>query len=307
MQFEPLPPVPAVTLARHLRQIPLFRFASVDELFRISSISQQVRYEAGSIAQKKGGRASYIQVLLDGAFEIAGGEHGVELVKPPFMIGFHEVLEGTSIKKTAIAASPSVALVMAAEEFRALLSANIELAQGLFRMLLEQKDSGAAPSRTGTPARELSTLPAEALKIVDKVLFLQTVPVLARATADELYALAAITREVSFQQDEVLFSEGQFASLWVMLSGELRLEPPSGDAAISVRPGECLAAKETLAGSDWSWRGRAVIAGRALRVEREALYELLADHMDLLQNIFGAIFKESAAAPTQSLVSNPAS
>ena len=31
-------------------------------------------------------------------------------------------------------------------------------------------------------------------------------------------------------------------------------------------------------------------SGRALRIDREALFELLTDHMDLLQGIFGAIF-----------------
>ena len=54
--------------------------------------------------------------------------------------------------------------------------------------------------------------------------------------------------------------------------------------------GDCLGAEETLAGSDWSWRGRATSPGTALRIDREALFELLADHMDLLQGIFGAIF-----------------
>ena len=147
MQFEPIAPVPAVTLAERLRQIPLFRFVSVDELFRVSAISQQVRYETNSTVQEKGAQAEYIQILLEGSFEIQNGQHGAEHLDPPAMLGFQEVLEGTTIRNEAQASTESVALVMPAEEFRTLLSANIELAQGLFRMLLEQNGGDVSPSR----------------------------------------------------------------------------------------------------------------------------------------------------------------
>lgn len=300
MQFEPLAPVPAVTLARQLRQIPLFRFASVDELFRISSISRQIRYEAGAGVQEKGARANYIQVLLEGTFELRNDDQAGEQLKPPSLLGFQEVLEGTSIQSSVAAQSESVALVMPAEDFRALLSANIELAQGLFRLLLDQQGGNSAPSSSGAPSQQSAALPPDALKTVDKVLFLQTIPVLQRASAEELYELAAIAREVSFQVDELLFSEGHPSSMMLLLSGEIRLEPPSdadADAGIHVGPGECLGASETLAGTDWSWRARGVVAGRVLRVERESLYELLTDRMDLLQGMFGTIFVESGKAP----------
>lgn len=300
MQFEPLAPVPAVTLARRLHQIPLFRFVSVDELFRVSAISQQVRYEANATVQLKGAQAEYIQVLLEGSFEIQNGPHGAERLDPPAMLGFKEVLEGTTIENEAHASSESVALVMPAEEFRTLLSANIELAQGLFRMLLDQNEGDAPPSRirTSSPIQPVKVPPStQALKTVDKALYLQTVPILARATADELYLLAAITREVSFQPDEILFSEGHPSSILLVLSGSVELESPAGGESANVSAGDCLGAEETLAGSDWSWRGRATSPGKALRIDREALFELLADHMDLLQGIFGAIFFESERDP----------
>ena len=293
MQFEPLAPVPAVALAERLRQIPLFRFVSVDELFRISAISRQVRYEASSTVQNKGAQAEYIQVLLEGSFEIQNGRHGKKRLDPPAMLGFQEVLEGTTIQDEAHASTESVALVMPAEEFRTLLSANIELAQGLFRMLLEQDGGDVQPSRSraSSPGQPVQApLVTEALKTVDKALYLQTVPIFARATADELYVLAAITREVSFQPDEILFSEGHPSSIVLVLSGSVALESPAGGESVNASAGDCLGAEETLAGSDWSWRGRATSPGTALRIDREALFEVLADHMDLLQGIFGAIF-----------------
>lgn len=295
MQFEPLPPVPAVTLARRLREIPLFRFASVDELFRVSSIAQQVRYEASATVQEKGAQAEYIQVLLEGAFELGNGEPEAKRLEPPAMLGFQEVLEGTTLQDPAHASEESIALVMSAEEFRTLLSANIELAQGLFRMLFARDGDDAPPSRVSTTSPLQPPLLTDALTPVEKTLYLQTIPAFARATADEIYTLATITHEVSFQPDEILFSEGHPSSVVLVLSGSLALESPGGNDSAAASAGDCLGGEETLAGSDWSWRARATSPGKALRIDREALFEILADQMDLLQGIFGAIYSKQDA------------
>ena len=289
MQFELLAPVPAVTLARKLREIPLFRFASVDELFRVSTIAQQVRYGEHSNVQERGAQAAYIQVLLEGAFEVTTEQQQAERVEPPAMLGFREVVAGTTLQTDATAVSDSIALVMAAEEFRTLLSANIELAQGLFRMLLEENP---APSQTRASQEPQAPTPGDELKSVDKVLYLQILPVFERARADELYQLAAITRDVVLEPDKALFSEGHPSSIWLVLDGDVTLESRDGEKG-TVSTGDCIGVHETLAGADWSWRARATSSGRALQIERDALFELLSDHMDLLQDIFGAILGDA--------------
>lgn len=289
MQFEPLPPVPAVTLARRLRQIPLFRFASVDELFRVSEISQQVRYPAQATVQERGARPEYIQVLVEGAFAVADGDQEPRNLAPPAMLGFQEVLEGTQLQDQAYATSESVALVLPAEEFRMLLSANIELAQGLFRMLFEDAGQGP-PSRAHASGAVRSHVASAPLKNVDKVLYLQTIPIFARASAEELYELAALTREVVLPAKASIFNEGEPSAIFLLLAGEMRLESPSGDDRASASAGDCLGTQETLAGIDWPWRAEAVTDVRALQIERDAFIEFLADQMDFLQGIFGTIF-----------------
>ncbi len=292
MQFELLAPVPAVTLARKLREIPLFRFASVDELFRVSTIAQQVRYGQHSKVQERGAQAAYIQVLLEGAFEVTNAQQRTERVEPPAILGFREVVAGTTLQTDVTAVSDSIALVMAAEEFRALLSANIELAQGLFRMLLEEKKTEDPPPSQTRASQELQApTPGVELKSVDKVLILQILPVFEGARTDELYELAAITRDVVLEPDKALFSEGHPSSIWLVLAGDVTLESRDGERKRAASAGDCIGVHETLAGADWSWRARATSSGRALQVERDALFELLSDRMDLLQGIFGAILR----------------
>ena len=208
------------------------------------------------------------------------------------MLGFREVVAGTTLQTDATAVSDSIALVMAADEFRTLLAVNIELAQGLFRMLLEEK---ARTPRRARPERRRSCKRRRRkgeLRSVDKVLYLQTLPVFERARADELYELAAITHDVVLEPDKALFSEGHPSSIWLVLDGDVTLESRDGEKG-TVSTGDCIGVHETLAGADWSWRARATSSGRALQIERDALFELLSDHMDLLQGIFGAILGDA--------------
>jgi CRP-like cAMP-binding protein len=305
MRFELLPPVPAVVLADQLRQIPLFSFVDVDELFRISSIARQVRHDASATMQEEGAPVEYIQVLVEGRIRVTGKDRGVEELSPPTLLGFQEVLEGAPLRETAQAIEDSICLAIAAEEFRALLSDNIELAQGLFQQLL------SAPSTNGRPSlmrravhldeRPLVLEAGRALKPIEKVLLLQELPVFSRTTADELFALAAIAQDFPLVDNERVFTEGDAPAIHIVLSGELSVQSPDkkdneGDEGEKevVNAGDALGLHETLAGTPFNWRANVAKGGMALRIERDRLFEVLADQEDLLQALFSALFHPSS-------------
>ncbi|HLE69129.1 MAG TPA: cyclic nucleotide-binding domain-containing protein [Vicinamibacteria bacterium] len=297
IHFELLPPVPAISLVHRLKEIPLFRFTSMDELFRIATISRQVRYAADVRVQERGAPADYIQVLVQGRFRLDDGrEKGSEILVPPAMLGFQEVLKGTALQSSAVSETESIALVMPAEEFRTLLAANIELAQGLFRMLLGATGNGggtAPAARTSSVRYEHRAAP---LKTVEKVMYLQTVPILSHATAEELYEVAAIAREIGLVETETLFSAGAPASIVLLLAGAIELSSSAG-ASQRVESGACIGVRETLAGVSFLDTARVVAPGRALQIDREPLFDLLADRMDLLQGVFSAVFHSKGGSP----------
>ena len=296
IHFELLPPVPAISLVHRLKEIPLFRFTSMDELFRIATISRQVRYAADVRVQERGAPADYIQVLVQGRFRLDEGREGSEILVPPAMLGFQEVLKGTALQSSAVSETESIALVMPAEEFRTLLAANIELAQGLFRMLLGATGNGggtAPAARTSSFRYEHRVAP---LKTVEKVMYLQTVPILSHATAEELYEVAAIAREIELVETETLFSAGAPASIVHLLAGAIELSSSAG-ASQRVESGACIGVRETLAGVSFLDTARVVASGRALQIDREPLFDLLADRMDLLQGVFSAVFHSKGGSP----------
>ena len=136
----------------------------------------------------------------------------------------------------------------------------------------------------------------DGLQAIEKVLVLEEMPVFSRATSDQLAALAGITREVKMTEGEVLFGAGDAPAIHIVLEGELSLEPMDGGTPMTAGAGDCTGVYETLGGLDQTgWRGHVTRGGVALRVDREALFDLLADQIDLLQGLFSALQRQTAS------------
>ena len=139
-------PLPAVELADRLRRVPLFDFTHVDELFRLARLGRQVRHEQGRTLYERGEAARVDPVPARRPCQRRRGPDGTIEVPAPAALGFEELLEGSPMASTITAAEPSITLSLTADEFLALLSENVELAEGIFRMLIA--DARLAPGQT---------------------------------------------------------------------------------------------------------------------------------------------------------------
>jgi hypothetical protein len=89
---------------------------------------------------------------------------------------------------------------------------------------------------------------------------------------------------------EYLFREGDSPAMHIILEGELTLEPMAEGAPIPAVAGDAVGVYEMLGSFEHAgWRGRASAQGVALRVDGEALFELLSDQIDLVQGLFSAL------------------
>jgi CRP-like cAMP-binding protein len=274
----------------------LFSFASVDELFRFSTIAQQVRHTQGSTFQTKGAPAEYIQVLVEGKVMATETEGEPKEAVPPRMFGFREVLEGKSLSETAVAEETSICVAIEAGSFRGLLSDNIELVEGVFRMLMGEPSTSGPPSLLSGAVEVVPNeeQPSRGLRPIDKALLLNQLPVFSRSRADELLGLSAMAREIVLESESKVFDEGDPSSIWILLSGALRLEPPMEGEPIAAASGDVLGVDEALVGRTMGWRGRVTTPGKALKIERQDLIESLAVHPDLLEGIFGTLFQTAS-------------
>lgn len=290
-----LEPLPAVVLADRLRQLPLFDFVSVDELFRMAAAGRQVRHEDGRILYERGAPAGTLEFLLDGTVTAVGDSQ--RTIEAPAALAFEEVMEGAPATETMRAKGRAICLALTEEEMLGLLSDSAELVQGLFRMLLERL-SPAWGTVVQLSSPRAGVYLENGLQAIEKVLVLEEMPILSRASAGDLAALAAIAHEAKLTAGEVLFTESESPAIFILLAGELSLEPMAGGEPLHAGPGDTVGVYATLSGAETiGWRAHVTAPGTALRIAREPLFDLLTDHIELARNLASAILHARRPAP----------
>ena len=297
--------------------IPIFRRRYPDVRLRllyvedreIDSLVEQGKADLGLILEPGPGRPlrqegavpDAVPLLLDGqVVERRGAEPARELVAPA-ALGFREALEGRPSSATVATAGPAVTLSIGADDMRLLLADNTDLIDGLFRTLVSHD---LAPVEAPVI---LSGRAAEAvepgLSPVQKVLALQSLPLFAHATGDEMLHLAAAARETRLAAGEALAASGDRPAIFFVLSGELVLEAPrdpvdpnAAAGPMVAGPGDAVGVHETLAGVAFGRTVRATRDGLALRLDRADFLDLLGQRPALLQQVFRALFDLLPAA-----------
>ncbi len=281
-------PLPAVELADRLRRIPVFSFASVDELFRIAGLGQQVRYESGRTLYQRDTKPSTVQFLLEGRVNAAPAKAPAQEIDAPAPVAFEEVLEGSRMNATITALEPAITLSLTTDEFLALLSDNVELAEGIFRMLMQNRPAWQAVVH-GEIMPELQRKVAGGLQPVDRVLLLQASPLLSHATAEQLLGMAVIARQVPLAIGKDPMGVGT-SSMLIVLDGSLRIERKGGQVE-TADSGDVVGIYETLGGVPFAATVTVTSPGVALKLERSEVFDLLANHTDLLQGIFSGMLR----------------
>jgi ATP/ADP translocase/HEAT repeat protein/CRP-like cAMP-binding protein len=288
-------PLPAVELAGRLRELQIFAFSSVDELFRVAGMGRQVRHEAGRVVFERGAPPDTLQFLLDGR-AASDGASTMEQLMPPAPLAFEAVLEGRPVAAEIRAIDSSICLSMTADEFLSLLAENVELTQGIFRWLIEFRGlaSRGAISR-GQLTPELQRKIAAGLQPVDRVLLLQASPLLSRATGTQLLRLAGLARPVSFKAGADPFEGHAEQALLIVLTGAIDVTGVDGRVD-RAGAGDAIGLIEMLGGLPLAGAARGAADGTALRFNRSDVFDLLADETPLMQGLFSGLIAEAPRA-----------
>jgi CRP-like cAMP-binding protein len=104
----------------------------------------------------------------------------------------------------------------------------------------------------------------------------------------QLLELVAIAREVPLASGQVLLSERDRPAFYHVLHGDVHIHR-DGNAPVVVGPGATIGIAETLAGLPSSIRAVVAADGQALRLDRDELFDVLVNHVDLLQGVFSGV------------------
>ena len=284
--------LPVVALVDRIRRTPVFAALSIDELFRVAEVGQEIRHQAGREISRAGQAADEVFFLLEGVLETTGDSGPWKELSAPAVVNVEEMLQGIPLGNTVRAIEHTIGFRVPAPAFLTMVSDNILMAQSLFRLLLGQSPYRV---RRAITAANHST---KADSLGNVRLFRQD-PVLAGATAAQLLALRAFASEVSLTVGRTVFEADAPPATYQIVEGEVRLESPD-QAPILVSAGAMFGVADTLAGTPSGWKAVATADGRALRVDRDDLFGVMADHVDLMQNLFAGALRlrdqESAAA-----------
>jgi CRP-like cAMP-binding protein len=128
------------------------------------------------------------------------------------------------------------------------------------------------------------------LLTVEKVLFLDSAPLFAGLSGEELAALAQITLEQEYQPDEVLFEEGQHPDhLYIIVSGKVEVFHRVGERERPVAylgEKECVGEMAILDDEPRSASVKAVEPTLALKVDRDSFRELILERPQISFAIF---------------------
>ena len=290
-----LEPVPAVELVDRLREIPLFDFVSIDELFRLAAAARQVRHEPGREIYHEGQHPENVQFLIEGTVHLSDGD-AVRAVSRPAALAFDELLEGRPIGHSVRAADRAVCLVIGRDHLLTALSDNVEVAQGLFRLLLSRPQARRWPIVHWPDGVGDLAVPAVPLQAADKLRLLRRTPLFSRALVTHLLELAAVAREMAVSPGMVLLDASDEPAILHVIAGEVRLEG-GGAAPLVAGPGATVGMSETLAGELFNRSVTARGEGLVLRLDRTALFDVAADHVGVLQGLFSALLQADVHVP----------
>jgi HEAT repeat protein/CRP-like cAMP-binding protein len=284
-------PLPTVVLVDRLRRLPLFDFTHVDEIFRIPGLGGQVRHEAGRTLYARGSAPATLQFVLDGRVEVSTPGGAPDTRTAPAPLAFEEILEGHPMRGTVRALEPTICLSIGTEAFLSLMAENVELAEGIMRWLIE--GHAALATRVllkGDLAPEVQRKVAARLQAVDRVLLLQSSPLLKAATGAQLLRLAASARDVAFKPGVDPLANLVEPSMLVVLTGTLGVTTPDGRTQ-NADSGDVIGMFQTLSGKPLGATVAATAEGTALRFTRTDLFDVLADETALLQSVFAGLLR----------------
>jgi AAA family ATP:ADP antiporter len=285
--------LPVVALVDRIRTTPVFVALSIDELFRVAEVGQEIRHQAGREISRSGQPADEVFFLLEGALELRTDSGRDKELTAPAVANVEEVLQGIPLKYTIRAIEHTIGFRVPAPVFVTMVSDNILMAQGLFRLLL-----GESPYR-------LRQSVASARVGLQSAHSFRRDPLLATATAAQLLALRASASEIPLSAGSQVFDVDSPPAAYQILEGDMRLESPDG-APILVQKGTTFGVADTLAGTPFGWKAVAESNGRALRLDRDDLFGVMADHVDLMQSLFAEALRLRDLEPPH-IVAHPES
>ena len=123
------------------------------------------------------------------------------------------------------------------------------------------------------------------LTTIEKVLLLQGVDILVDTETENLAKIAAIAREVRFEEGATIFEEDEPSdALYIVVEGTVSVRKGSQEIGL-VKDKETVGSTNLFEQTPRTLTLVALTGTTTLKIEHEGLFDLLADHFDIVRGI----------------------
>jgi CRP-like cAMP-binding protein len=193
------------------------------------------------------------------------------------------------MRTTTRALEPTICLTLTTESVLSLLAENVEMAEGIMRWLIDGHE--ALRGRVllkGDLAPEMQRRAASGLQPLDRVLLLQSSPLLATASGTQLLRLASFARPLGLKTGADPLAGLAEPAMLVVLTGSVLVTTADGQTQ-TADAGDVIGMYQTLGGTPLGATLAAAADGTALRFVRADVFDVLADETSLLQAVFSGL------------------
>jgi CRP-like cAMP-binding protein len=125
-----------------LKSVEIFAHAAIEELGRIATLMQEVRFESGETIYREGNPIDAVYVILRGRVAVQNGGRVVREAREHHVIGALAALDLGVALRTVAALEPIEALKLSVQDFQDFLASDFELVKALFRVIAQKIRTG---------------------------------------------------------------------------------------------------------------------------------------------------------------------
>jgi CRP-like cAMP-binding protein len=125
-----------------LKSVEIFAHAAIEELGRIATLMQEVRFESGETIYREGNPIDAVYVILRGRVAVQNGGRVVREARERHVIGALAALDLGVALRTVTALEPVEALKLSVQDFQDFLASDFDLVKAVFRVIAQKIRTG---------------------------------------------------------------------------------------------------------------------------------------------------------------------
>ncbi len=298
-----------------LKALGIFSETPEQVLVEVASILEEIEIKAGQPVFEKGdmGDCIYI-IIIDGHVRVHDGNQTLRNLGPGDMFGELSVLDPEPRSASVMALENTRLFRLYRDGLYDLMTDHIEVVRGIIRVLcrwlragnqkivehvhqkeilnkhLSEKITRTIKRTVGERKRsEFMLLP------IEKVIILKTVSIFSETSEEILAEIASLLEEVELRAGETIFEKGDMEScMYIVIDGRVRIHDGEQTFAYAGER-EIFGEMAVLDPEPRSASATTTEVTRLFRLNQDALYMLMADHIEVVHGIIRVLCKRIRA------------